>query len=365
MSGGAAQDRAHRSGVLGVLASSQRRGAEVFAVELRAALAGRGVDVRNVALVRGGRTDGVAVDVLGEKALAPSSLAALRREAVRRRGVVAHGSRTLPACAAALIGARTPFVYRAIGDPGYWSAGALRRGRTALLLTRATVVVALWPGAAATLARLHGVPQRKLWVIPNGAPAERFAPADPARRSASREALGLAGDVPVIVYLGALSPEKRVDIAIQAMSRLSDAWLLVCGEGPERHRLEALARDSAPGRVRFAGQVADPSAILAAADTVVLPSRTEGMPGALIEAGLSGVPAVATAVGGVSEVVVDGETGRLVPAGDATALAGALEDVLARHEALGHQARRHCLARFEIGVVAARWHDLLSELPGG
>ncbi|MGH9112841.1 MAG: glycosyltransferase, partial [Acidimicrobiales bacterium] len=108
----------------------------------------------------------------------------------------------------------------------------------------------------------------------------------------------------------------------------------------------------------FAGVLVGPTDALAAADVIALPSRTEGMPGVLIEAGLSGVAAVASDVGGVSEIVRDGRTGLLLPPGDASALADGLRRALAQRDALGPAARRHCLAHFEIAPVAAQWAAL-------
>jgi glycosyltransferase involved in cell wall biosynthesis len=111
--------------------------------------------------------------------------------------------------------------------------------------------------------------------------------------------------------------------------------------------------------VRFIGPVADAAEALALADVLVLPSLTEGMPAVSIEAGMSGLPVVASDVGAVRDVVLDGETGAVVPSGDPGALARALADVLAAPAELGRRARDHCLARFEIGVVAAAWDALL------
>jgi glycosyltransferase involved in cell wall biosynthesis len=108
-----------------------------------------------------------------------------------------------------------------------------------------------------------------------------------------------------------------------------------------------------------------PADALAAADVVVSCSRTEGMPGVLIEAGLSGRPAVATDVGGVAEIVRDGETGMLVRPGDVGGLTAALVRALAERSRLGVAARAHCLATFEIGVVADGWADLLRTLGVG
>ncbi len=104
--------------------------------------------------------------------------------------------------------------------------------------------------------------------------------------------------------------------------------------------------------------------MLAAADAVVLASRTEGMPGVLIEAGLAARPTVAFDVGAVSEVVADGETGVLVAPGDVPALATGIRRALDDAGGMGDAARDRCLARFEIGVVGARWAELVDELAG-
>jgi glycosyltransferase involved in cell wall biosynthesis len=165
-----------------------------------------------------------------------------------------------------------------------------------------------------------------------------------------------------VVAIGALSPEKRVGDAIAAVATLPDVHLLVVGDGPERADLAARAAAAAPGRVQFAGTLPGPDAALAAADLLVLPSRTEGMPGVLIEAGLAGVAAVATDVGGVGQIVRDGETGVLVPPGDVAALADGVGRALARGHELGAAARRRCLSEFEIAPVAERWAALLNDL---
>ncbi|MGH9120046.1 MAG: glycosyltransferase family 4 protein [Acidimicrobiales bacterium] len=346
--------------------SDQRRGAETFAVDLAAELERLGLAAPTVALhaADGPAADRLPVRVLGRSALGPSTLVALRRTARAESAavVVAHGSRTLPACAAALAGTGVPFVYRNIGDPRVWSARGLRRWRTRVLLGRARMVAALWPGAAEVLTALHGVPADRIRVIPNGVPAERFPVVDGDTRGRARAGFDLPDDEPVIGCIASLTAEKDVGAAIAAVARLrSPAHLLVAGAGPERPRLEARAAADAPGRVRFVGRVAGSADVLAAVDAVVLPSRTEGMPGVLIEAGMSGLPVVATDVGAVAEVVADGETGVLVAPGDVEALAAGLERALADDGSMGMTARARCLERFEIGVVGARWAALLDE----
>ena len=149
---------------------------------------------------------------------------------------------------------------------------------------------------------------------------------------------------------------------IEAVAGDDELHLVVVGDGPERDALAAHAARVAARRVHFAGVQPEIAPILAAADAVVLTSRTEGMPGVLIEAGLAARPVVAYDVGGVAEVVVDGETGLLVPAGDVTALTGALRNVVDDPGSLGAAARRRCLERFEIGVVGGQWAMILDEM---
>jgi glycosyltransferase involved in cell wall biosynthesis len=354
-----------QQGALHLVTASQRRGAEVSAADLVRALEDdTSMTHRLVALTPGPAGDQLGAPALGDKPFGLATLRALRRaaRAADVDVVVAHGSKTLPASVAALAGTGTPFVYRSIGDPLAWSGSGLRRHRTALLLGRAAHVVALWPAAADTLARVHGVAAERITVIPNAVPAERFPAATTADRAAARARFDLAAEAPVVTCVAALSSEKDVATAIDAVAALDGVHLLVVGDGPLRSELEARATGAAPGRVRFAGVLPDVHGALAAADAVVLPSRTEGMPGVLIEAGLTGRPAVASHVGGVAEIVLDGETGMLAEPGDVDGFTKGLREVLAAAPELGDAARRRCLARFEIGVVAARWSELLHGL---
>ena len=348
-------------GVLHVITSTQRRGAETFAVDLARALDARGLASAVVALAPGaGET--LDVPALGRSALAPATLRSLRRAAASCGAVVAHGSRTLPACALALAGRRTPVVYRSIGDPTAWAGGAARRLRTRLLLGRMAAVTALWPGAAESIHDLYGVSRDRLHVLPNGVPAERCPVPDAATTGAARARLDLPAAAPVVAVIAALSPEKRIADAIDAVAAVDGAHLLVAGDGPERPTLAARSASRLGDRAHFAGVLPGPREVLAAADVVVSCSRTEGMPGVLIEAGLSGRPAVATDVGGVGQIVRDGETGVLVPPGDVGALTDGVVRALAERDRLGAAARAHCLTTFEIGPVADGWADLLRAL---
>lgn len=329
---------------------------------LGGALAERGHTVTTVALGPGPAANGLPVPVLGAGGLALDGLRALRSAARAHDVVVAHGSRTLPACALALAGVGTPFVYRNIGDPLYWSASALRRYRTKALLGRAAAVVALTGPAARALHERFGVPRDRLTTIPNAADCRSHSPADAERRAAARARFGFADDTPVVLAIGALSREKAVDDAVRAVAEVGGARLLVVGGGPERGAIEALAERELPGRAIFTGALEDPSAPFDAADVVVLSSLSEGLPGVLIEAGLRELPVAATDVGYVSELVIDGVTGVLVPPGDPRALADAVSVALRERRRLGAAARRRCLAEFELQPVADRWVDVLTRV---
>ncbi|MCU1429188.1 MAG: putative glycosyltransferase [Actinomycetia bacterium] len=331
----------------------------MFACDLGAALSARGRVVQTVAVSRGFSPGGLPVEPLGTGALN----AARRLRALRKPGeiLVAHGSTAVPTCALAAIGKRG-FVYRNIGDPGYWAASPARRLRLAAYLHSAQRVVVLWPGAAEVLVRLHHVAASRIRPIPNGVPAERFPAVHPSERSAARSALGLPAAVPIVAYVGALSPEKDPAAAVRAVARHPELVLAVSGNGPQRAAVEQLAANVAPGRVHFLGVTDTPQTVLAAADALVIPSRTEGMPAVAIEAAFTGIPVVATDVGALREVVVDGETGRIVARDSDGALDEALRDVLADGVRMGERGRAHCLARFEIGIVGAAWDELLDEV---
>jgi glycosyltransferase involved in cell wall biosynthesis len=232
------------------------------------------------------------------------------------------------------------------------------------ILRRADLIVALSARACEDLVTYIGIPADRIRIVPNGVPSAGFPLSDPSSRPAARIHIGIA-DLPTVLYAGALVPEKGVDVAIEAAARLPDIQLLVVGDGPERGHLEALGQRVAPNRVVFAGTLAWPQAAYAAADAVVLPSRGgDSMPAVLVEAGYSGLPVVATPIGSIEEIVADGLTGIIVPADDPAALSDGIGLALASGVILGAAARRYCLERFDIDVVAARWEDVLQEAAG-
>jgi glycosyltransferase involved in cell wall biosynthesis len=348
-----------------VVTDTDRRGAQVFACDLHAELTRVGHDVRTVALAPGA-TGGLDLPVLGSKRISAGTLRALRHEMGAATATIAHGSSTLPACAIASLGKRSPFVYRQISDSQFWASTAARRVRVRAGLRRAARVVTLWDGAAAAVTEMFGVPQAKIRVIPNAVPLAGFVVSDDATRRAARAGFGLDADRPTVLSIGALASEKGVDLTLAAVGEIPGTQLLVVGEGMERAALERLAQRVAPGRTTFAGVVDPVARAYAAADVVALPSRGgDSMPAVLIEAGLSGVPAVATPIGGIPEIVLDGESGVLVGVdaiGELTEAIRRFCDDPQLSQQFGDAARRHCRNHFTIGPIAERWLAVLGEL---
>lgn len=341
--------------MLHVLASNDRRGAEVFAVELARTLAPLGWAPTVVAVAGSQSTATVPAEPLGN-GLSVGTLRRLRRLAGEHDVVVAHGSTSLPACAVACTGT-TPFVYRSIGDPSYWSADGLKRRQTNWMLNRAHTIVSLFPSAKEALAR-RGVTTR-IEVIPRGVRCQDFRPVDQPGRARARRALGMPLEGAVALYLGALSSEKRPDRAVALGRRRPDIEVVIVGDGPLRRDIERRALGLP--NVHVGGATDRPLRFLEAADVLILPSDTEGTPGVAIEAGLCGLPVVGTDVGGVSTVVKHDVTGFVVPADDDQAFVRAVDEALIRGTAMGKAARAWCLANFDIERAAGRWAQVISD----
>ena len=217
-------------------------------------------------------------------------------------------------------------------------------------------VIAVAPSIAADLVTRAGarVGAGKVDVIPSGIDLEevRRASGEPARHLPSRR--------PLIVSVANLFPIKGTSVLIEAMGlvveRHSGAHLVLVGDGPERASLEGLvARLHLVSRVTFAGSRPDATALTAAADLVVLASLSEGTPRAILEALALERPLVATAVGGVPDLIVDGVTGRLAAPGKPTALADAMLELLgdpAGAREMSRKGRLHVAERFSLQQAA-------------
>lgn len=218
----------------------------------------------------------------------------------------------------------------------------------------------------AGLLRDNGVSSARLHVVPNGTNPDRFRPMDAA---AVRNDLGL-DDQTVLLTVGRLVPRKGIDTTLRALPSVLDAvpdlTYLVVGTGPDRARLEALARDlGVREHVRFAGEVAFDALphYYNAADLFVMPSRedppdVEGFGIVFLEAGACGLPVVGARSGGIPDAVHEGETGLLVPPADPTALSETLARVLTTPDLaarLGQQGRHHA-------VHEASWDHVADQL---
>ena len=179
-------------------------------------------------------------------------------------------------------------------------------------------------------ARRARISESKLVVIPN--PVE---PLETTRtRDETRRELGASTTDKVVLSVGRLDVQKGYEYLISAatgiLRRRSDVIFAVAGEGPARGALEEAVRAAGIAeRFRLLGWRADVADLYSAADVFVLPSLWEGMPNALLEAATFALPMVATDVEGTREIVEDGRAGLIVPPGDAAALEGAIERVLA------------------------------------
>ncbi len=237
-------------------------------------------------------------------------------------------------------------------------ARLLRATRNAALRRARRVVV---PSAyLRDLAVEWGVALQRLEVVPNPSPA---LPALPGRDEA-RARLGLNGFT--LAAAGRLTRQKALLDALGAVARSEGVSLVIAGDGPARAALERrAAKPDLAERVRFAGALSrdEVLTLFRAADAALLTSSWENLPHSVVEALAVGTPVVATAVGGVPEIVRDGENGLLAPAGDVDAIAGAIRR-LAGDEALRATLAANApgsVAELDEGRVLARIVELIEE----
>jgi L-malate glycosyltransferase len=207
----------------------------------------------------------------------------------------------------------------------------------------------------------EGLPAQRVAVIRNGIEPGSRPPL--AARLAARSSLGLAPDALVVVTAGRLDPVKDLPALIDALAIVrrgqSAARLVIIGDGPERARLEQQAATlGLTSAVSFAGYRGDVRQLLAAADVYANSSIHEGISLTILEAMAAGLPVVATRVGGTPEVVLDPETGVLVPVRSPAALAAALDNLLhtpGRRRAMGDAARVRVINHFSIDTMVTRY----------
>ncbi|HEX9037179.1 MAG TPA: glycosyltransferase [Ktedonobacterales bacterium] len=227
----------------------------------------------------------------------------------------------------------------------------------------------------ADIRRWFPVPAHNITVIPNGVDTVAFSPSSAARAEA-RERLGLGSDESVIGILASLEPRKGQHVmldalatpALRAAQDLRPVRLALIGDGPSRAALRARAeRLGLADRVVYAGPVAHDQApaLLNAMDIVALPSLAEGMPLALLEAMACGKAIVASDVGAISDVLVDGVNGLLVPPAAPQALARALDTLIGDPNyasALGARARLDTAPRYDVSRSTSRYDAVFRQV---
>ena len=213
-----------------------------------------------------------------------------------------------------------------------------------------------------------GIPKRRIRVVSNGVPVDEKSSDE--RLATLRESLGLNGHIRVVGTVGSLYPVKGhkflIDAAVHVIRRCPDVIFLIIGRGGLREELEAKAigLGVAP-YIRFLGHRDDVSDLLTLCDVFVLPSLSEGMPLALLEAMSAGIPPVATRVGGVGEAVEHGKTGLLVPPGDSHSLAESITKVLEDRtlaKRIGSSARQDVVSRFSVSRMVDDYKEIYSGL---
>ncbi len=370
--------------ILQVIQQGQLRGAELFALDLSAELIREGSwDVSVFSLLRLDASYAAAAATAGIKVVEAQAngrahrfdprLAWRLRELIDSgpyRIVQANGAGTLKYLAMArwLSHRRWLLVYRAIGMGSFWRRGPARRLIYSWLLAQPDLVVAVCRAVADDLLATTLVDPRRILVVPNGVDRSRLR-SQPGQRESTRASLRVTSDEYLLIYVGSLTREKNLQTIITTVAKLRLEGLPVkavfIGDGLLRTLLQdAVRRHRLETAVQLLPSQASVGRYLASADLFVLSSLSEGMPAAIIEAGLNGVPTVAFSVGGVSEVIEHGTTGLLVRPDDETEFAQAVATLLvdgSRRTAMGEAARSR-YRKFEIEVVADRYREAYEKL---
>ncbi|MBA2337685.1 MAG: glycosyltransferase [Acidimicrobiia bacterium] len=349
-----------------VVSSDRRRGAEVFGEALAAGLGQRGWDVRLFALSEGDRRS-PRIDAEPMAAVAADTLGKLDRTvvtALRRRLrtwepaiVLAYGGPSVQYSTVAVrsLWRRPRLVVVSIGDPMFWIRSRRHARLRSLLYAGADRVLSVAAATTTPLMESLGVAPAKIRVAATGVPDRFFDIERDPRGTALR-----------IVVIGALSAEKDPLAAIEVVATVAATTpveLRILGSGPLSGEVAAAVRAGGLGdRVELCGSVEDIAPHLAWADVLLQTSKSEGLPGVVLEAGAAGVPSVVFDVGGCAEAVVDEETGVVVAAGDGVGAAAALVDLAAHRDrltAMGQAARRHMAASYPLATAIDRYHQLL------
>jgi glycosyltransferase involved in cell wall biosynthesis len=286
----------------------------------------------------------------------------LRRERVNALHV--HHATALILCGVPAALARVPKVVMTEHGLHQLRERANYRRSAARYCRFADEITVVEPAQAEYFHRELHVPVSKLHYVPNGVLLRERSSAE---RTNVRRQLGISDDQFAFLYVGRLNPVKDLGTLIRAISLLPEdltqsVRLYLAGDGSERAALEQLReRLGLTGKVVFLGARGDIADLLAAGDGFVMSSKTEGLPMALLEAMAAGLPCVATAVGGIPDLLAHGR-GILVPPEDAASLANAMAAVV-RSPHLAEGLRGAALASvrrdYDLGAVTQRYLSLL------
>ena len=356
----------HESGApprtLIVVSTDLRRGAEVFSERLRDGLNARGWVVETVGLRGSGREPRADVQTLVEhsgrhpRRFDPQIVRALRSkiQSFQPEVVVANGGATLRYGLVAKVGLNCNLTYIGIGEPNYWIRSRLSRWFNRLMLRRTDQVLAVSKATRDQLVELEPTIADRTHVTYTGVPSGLFDVRSPE----------IGGPLRVLM-VGSLTTEKDPALAQLAVAQVDNAVLRYVGVGPlEQELREAATTLGISERVEFVGSVSDVAPHLEWADVLILTSRSEGLPGAILEASAAEVPTVAVDVGGVGEAVLDG-VGGYVTKRSASELAAALTNLDSDRQRLtkmGEAARHYVFSKFLLDDVIDRYADLLISL---
>jgi glycosyltransferase involved in cell wall biosynthesis len=244
-----------------------------------------------------------------------------------------------------------------------------RRLEQALARTN-DALIAVSPEVRDDLVELGVAPANRIAVIRLGLDLEERLRTGPGDAEELRRRIGVASDETVITWLGRMTEIKRPEILLEAFAKLRHsghrAKLLLVGDGPLRPSLEAVAEElGIAGDTTFLGFRLDVGAVYGASDVVALTSANEGTPVTVIEAQAAGLPVVSTDVGGVRDILAEGESGFVVPAGDVDGVADRLERLVASRDLrrrLGESGRERAGERYSVPRLVRDVDHLYREL---
>lgn len=333
--------------------------------------------------------EGFAVEAYGRRPGFDARLIWKLRRSVRKgRFDVVHAHQYTPFFYAALAKTLTgvPLVFTEHGRFYPDLPSAKRRLFNRVFAGSANRITAVSRGVQESLVRVEGFAAERIEVVYNGIDLAKFAPRSAAGKTAARSMLGLPTQARVIGTVGRLDSIKNQPLLLHAFSlvlkRAPDAHLVIAGDGPEMEKLRTVAaRLGLVDRAHFLGQRSDVDQIYAALDVFALSSFSEGTPMTIIEAMAASTPIVSTGVGGIPEIVADGEEALLVqgipPAVEGESGPGAreyverfaaalervlLDPALAQKLASRGKARAH--REFSLEAITARYHDIYRSAAG-